>query len=218
MPRVFLALPLPEKVRDRLAQECDRLRLSAARVAWVAPEQLHLTLHFFGDIDDDGLLALDGPLNELARQTPPLALVARGLATFPLGEERPRVIYSGVRGAAAPAEAATEDPVPGDDLRALWESVQAVLREHHFRPERPPFRPHVTLGRVKGDEVQEGIADLLERIGPAIRREFAHFKVDTMQLVESRRLKEGPVHAPLRTFRLAAHPSRLDQDDADGRP
>lgn len=189
MGRLFLAGELPEKVRTRLSEEAERLRLSAGRVLWTRPLEYHFTLHFFGDIDDQALLDLDGPLMELFATTRPLGLVARGLRSFPTDDPRPRVLYCGL----------IDQPAEEGALAKLWSEVQTLVQGLGLKRERPPFEPHITLGRVKSEE---GIQDLVERMGPANRREFAHFRCEEIVLFESMRFKEGIVHTPLRRFRL----------------
>ena len=63
-----------------------------------------------------------------------------------------------------------------------------------FEPEGKPYRPHLTLGRVKSLKGREELADLMERdrdvdLGP--------FAVDRIILFKSDLRPTGPVYTPL---------------------
>ncbi len=87
--RLFVALSLPETVRDRLALLCQGL--PSAR--WVAPENLHLTLRFIGEVDH---AQADDIHDELARvDCEAFALSLAGLDTFGEGRKL-RQLWAGV--------------------------------------------------------------------------------------------------------------------------
>lgn len=187
MARTFVALPIPAKVRQRLSEEADRLRLTGAEVAWVRPQNYHLTIRFIGEIEDEELLILDPMLREIAASRAPMRLVVKGLATF---EDRKtgglRTIWCG----AAPAD-------DGDGLETLRKEVETGLSEAGYRRDKTRFVPHVTLGWFRG---QAHVDALRERIGPAVRREFAHFTVPELILYESVPTAQGVAYEPLQRF------------------
>ena len=95
--RLFVAIPMPEAVRNemlRVQQEMQRL-VSREAVRWTKPEQFHLTLRFLGDVPVEHVAALQEAVNAVCRSHPALRLRAQGVGFFP-NARSPRVIWVGV--------------------------------------------------------------------------------------------------------------------------
>ncbi len=126
--RLFVAIDLPDRVKDQLGTLPTRL--PTAR--WVSRQQMHVTLFFLGETDrvENIKAALSGV------KAPPFALNLTGVGRFPTRRKQPpRVLWVGI------------DPEPA--LQALHQQVTATLSELDFAPEDRPFSPHVTLARLK---------------------------------------------------------------------
>jgi 2'-5' RNA ligase len=190
MLRLFIAIPLPTRVQRRLAEESDRLRLAGAPVRWVGPENLHITLRFLGEVAEAELLGLIDILKDVVPGVGGLELVARGLGAYP-SLSRPRVVWCGVTG---------RDEEELEELQDLYRRLDRELGKAGFRRDRRSFAPHVTLGRVRGTRNLDG---LIERLGPSLRREFAHFSVKEIVLFESHQGRQGSVYTPVQTVSLA---------------
>ena len=114
-----------------LAQLRDRVD----GVRWARPETLHLTLHFFGVIDDARVAAaLDGVRPVLAR-THPFEIVIDRLGSFP-ERGQPRVLWLG-------------GPPENAPLRELARDVRERLRDAGFVVEERAFNAHATVGRPR---------------------------------------------------------------------
>lgn len=133
--RTFIAVSFSVAVTRRIADEVEKRRAEidrAWRVAWVAPASYHLTLRFLGGIEE---ALLEGIAGRLARiRCAPFEMRARGLGAFP-SPERPSVLWVGVSG--------------GDALVALQREVEQAVVGLGLPREERPFRPHLTVGRVK---------------------------------------------------------------------
>ncbi|MCB1129125.1 MAG: RNA 2',3'-cyclic phosphodiesterase, partial [Verrucomicrobiae bacterium] len=134
--RVFVALPLGDSLRARLAELQHRLRgsLPERAVRWVRAEQVHLTLRFLGDVAADRIDSLKASLAAAVSGSAPLALEIGGLGVFP-NPRRPRVIWVGLEGALEPLACLQQ---------AVAQAGEAFARED----DRQTFQPHLTLGRV----------------------------------------------------------------------
>jgi 2'-5' RNA ligase len=129
MYRLFVAIDLPEEVRQALARvSCD---VPGAR--WIEPEQIHLTLRFIGEVDGAAFRDVAGSLDEVAARNFPL--VVRGVGHFPPRGE-PRVLWAGVE--------------KSDALVELRNRVESAVVRAGIEPEGRKFSPHVTLARLKG--------------------------------------------------------------------
>lgn len=129
--RLFVALSLPEEVRERLAGLATG-GIPGAR--WVAPENLHITLRFVGEVDGHGARDLDDCLGAI--DAPAFELAIRGLGAFGEGPKL-RALYAGV--------------APNPALVHLQAKVASAIARAGLAPDRQKFRPHVTLARFKGD-------------------------------------------------------------------
>lgn len=158
--RLFIAIPLPDDVRDDL----DRLATGLSDVRWVPYDNYHITLRFLGEVDrpdardiDDALVALHMPQFEISLSS---------IGSFGEGRKL-RSLWVGV------------DSHP--ELTRLHDKVeQAVIRAGQ-PPEPRKFKPHVTLARCKTgalppDKLQKFLADRsLYRSRPIVVERFTLF-------------------------------------------
>lgn len=167
MPRLFVALDVPPAVRAALAA----LRVEMPGARWTPPGRLHVTLRFLGDTPDERLPALSAALREI--EAPPLALRLDGLTAFP-SRRAPRVLV--VRLA------------PDDALADLQRRVEAAAQALGFEPEARPFRPHVTLARLKRADARAVLAYLRTHDASAA------FAAEAFHLYASTLTPSGAVH------------------------
>jgi 2'-5' RNA ligase len=182
--RSFIALPISEEARARLGA----IRHAAphgAPVRWIAPESIHLTLKFLGNVEVDRVEALKGALGELAWDAGALHLTFSEIGAFP-NLKRPRVLWVGI-GAGADLVC---------DLAARVERITAGLG---FPREERRFTPHLTLGRVTG----HGPASWAEHLVRSARFTPMQVAVDSLVLYRSELLPGGARHTPLLVVPLA---------------
>jgi 2'-5' RNA ligase len=142
MPRLFTAIELPDEIRDHLS-DLDR-PLPGAK--WIAPDDMHITLRFAGDIEGRAAREFADMLAEIDLDVFQLRL--EGLGAF--GGNDPRAIWAGV---------AASEP-----LEALARANERAARAAGLPPEQRPFKPHVTLARLRNTP-SEFVARYLGRIG-----------------------------------------------------
>lgn len=146
--RLFIALSLPDEIREELARTQERLRGSPVR--WVAPAGIHLTLQFLGEVAETVVPRLVAALAGL--DTALFQLALSGLGAFPTVRQ-PRVVWVGVGGDTT-------------SLAALQAAVIAATAPLGFVPEARPFRAHLTLGRAR----QDASPSQLRALGEAVTR------------------------------------------------
>lgn len=137
--RLFVACEVPEDVKQSIGGVIDELRArSGTAVRWIRPEGVHVTLKFLGEVPVKKLPAIKLAVQEAVVGHSPFELEFSNIGTFG-GREGLRIMWVGIA---------------GDVLRleALVRAVNAALAVVGFEPERRPFRPHLTLGRVR-DEI-----------------------------------------------------------------
>ena len=143
--RLFIAIALPSPWLETLERHMDgvRSRLASseetrgARVRWVRPEGIHLTLKFLGEVVPAKRRAIEATLAATVTNALDLRLEMGEVGAF--GEHRvPRVLWVGVGGQI-------------QELTALAGRVDAAMEGVGFAPERRPFAPHLTLARLSDD-------------------------------------------------------------------
>jgi len=148
--RLFVAVRLPSALRAGIVEATRELRDTLDGVRWVPEEQLHLTLRFLGDVE---AARVDGVAEALRRgvgDRAPFALELSGAGRFPSRGE-PRVLWLGV----------TRPPA----LRAVHAAVEQSLATVGLEGDGRPFRPHVTLGRVRrGRRLSPSLSGVLDRV------------------------------------------------------
>jgi 2'-5' RNA ligase len=133
--RAFIAVDLPLEIQDCLDQVERNLqeRMGDVPVRWVVPENIHLTLKFLGDVSLNNLDVLTEILQAEAASHESIVISIGGVGAFPK-VRNPRVIWVGVE---APEE-----------LMALQRGIETHTSRVGYAPDRRPFSPHLTLGRV----------------------------------------------------------------------
>ncbi|WP_297058023.1 RNA 2',3'-cyclic phosphodiesterase, partial [Thermosulfurimonas sp.] len=81
--RCFLAVALPEEIKEILRGLQEELRAAGAGVRWVRPEGFHLTLKFFGEIPEEKLPSLVQAAEQTARDFEPFELTLSEIGFFP---------------------------------------------------------------------------------------------------------------------------------------
>jgi len=128
--RLFVALPLPDDLRARLAG----LARGVPRARWVAPENLHLSLRFIGEVDEAQARDANAALAQIS--APAFTLNLAGAGLFGAGE-KVRSLWVGVEKCA--------------ELSRLHGKIERALQRSGLPPEGRKFKAHVTLARFKSN-------------------------------------------------------------------
>lgn len=171
MPRLFIAIPLPTEVKTLLTS----LRTTLPGCRWVDQEQMHLTLHFLGDAEEHLLTGLQAMMAQLT--TPAFFLSTGTPGTFP-SPRAPRVLWLGLSGS--------------EPLRQLHAELSAGLVHLGLTVENRPFRPHLTLARLR-ETPAAAVAQWLHQAPPAP----VSFAVEQVTLFASTLQPGGAIHKPM---------------------
>lgn len=184
--RLFIAIDVSQDVRAAVAEQAARLRETNADVAWVKPENFHLTLKFLGETPDAQLGDIQAAL-DLTAARPAFDLELRGTGCFP---ERgvPRIVWVGANAGR-------------DALAALASDVERAMEELRFPRERREFAAHLTIGRVRGPRGTERLRRLVEA---EAETGLGRCVVDEVRLYRSTLAPGGSIYEMLHATKLGA--------------
>lgn len=183
--RCFIAIDLPEHVKEILAQLQQSLRVWPARVKWVEQRNFHLTLKFLGEVPSETVQSVENVISEICSRHIRREIFLNGIGAFP-NAANPRVLWVGIRDVQK-------------NLTEIWSELENNLAKHGFDREERQFSPHLTLGRVK--EPAAGLAALIRGLQPV----NIVIPVDEIKLMESRLSGKGPEYSCITSFYLQEH-------------
>lgn len=178
MPRLFIAVDLPEKILENLAS----MAFGIPGAKWVAPDQLHLTVRFIGEVDGALFRDIRDILNEVSAGS--FCLQLKGVGYFP-PRGAPRVLWVGLE--------------KSEPLQLLRKKIDSALIRAGVAPEGRKFSPHITLARLKNSPVQK-IANFLSGNGLFSQEPF---QVEDFKLYSSVLSPKGAYHKVERIYPLA---------------
>ncbi len=183
--RSFIAIEIPEVLRQKIGEFLRELRSSGADVKWVRPEGIHFTLKFLGAADREALETLSLALRPVVKEFAPFELKAQGVGCFP-SLRNPRVVWAGL----------IEETGAASRLQREIETITAGLG---FASEERPFKPHLTLGRVRSPKGRNSLTQMIEgnsNLG------LGSFRVEQVILFRSELRPEGAVYTKQQEFHL----------------
>jgi RNA 2',3'-cyclic 3'-phosphodiesterase len=131
--RLFLAIELPQDVRDHLLNVRRRLEEALPKISYTKFENLHLTLKFLGEVEKKKVAGISESLAMIKPAR--IELQAAGMDCFP-NRGPIKIVTSKLEGTLPP-------------LRALVESIEQRCKFLGFEKEQRAYRPHVTIGRAR---------------------------------------------------------------------
>lgn len=180
--RLFFAVDPSADTRTALRALQSELRPTYPGLRWLAPDGLHLTLKFLGDVDAAAVDAIRAAGAAVAARSHSCTVTLTGVAAFPSWKS-PRVLVALCS-------------VP-DALHELHERLQPAFEAWGIPAETRAFRPHLTLARI-GDPRAHRLSPPEGIVVPP-----APFEAESLVLYSSKRERSGAVYTPLATYPLA---------------
>jgi 2'-5' RNA ligase len=164
--RLFVAINLPPEIRHDVALATEPIRAAAPELAWVQEPLLHLTLKFLGEHPPEMVDQLQNTLVAIGARHRELVMELDGFGAFP-NFRRARVVWMGI--------------TPEGRLELMHHDLEVACERLGFELEGRPFRPHLTLARVKRP-LAEPVARALARAAKTLdfRSEFVVRSIDLM--------------------------------------
>lgn len=184
--RSFLAFTIPDDVRKKLGRMIEDFKGREKNVKWVAPDKMHVTMKFFGSVEEELLLGnISDGIGTAVSGRGGARLVCQGIGVFP-NWKYPRVIWAGFMGET-------------EKVINLQAAVEKALSGFDLHDDQRKFRLHLTLGRTDGKLKNTLLTNFVENLGPVT---FGEVHVDKLILFKSMLTKTGPIYTSLKEFSL----------------
>jgi RNA 2',3'-cyclic 3'-phosphodiesterase len=179
--RAFFAIALAGELRERAAELARELaaRPGGDGVHWIAPENLHITLRFLGNVAATQLAPLAEHAQDSLASCAPFALTLGAPLAFPSPRKTKVIVL---------------EAEPEATIAELAARLEKIAVEHGSAPEERIFRAHLTLGRVRARRMPALAAPALA--GSLLVREVVLFRSDLA--------RDGAHYSPLATLALGA--------------
>ncbi len=174
--RLFTAIELHPDIVDNAVALQDRMSENVGGVKWTAPEKIHLTLKFLGDVPDERLEEIESITERCTAEHSPFSLRFQSVGQFP---ERgtPSIIWVGV-----------QDRSNDDQLHSCFECLDRRMTEVGVEREDREFVPHVTIARVKQTNELGNVREVFDQEQHTVLGEQ---KVTEIALIESELQPDG---------------------------
>jgi len=184
--RCFIAICLPHEIENRLRSLIEQLKPLSHAVKWVKPENLHLTLKFLGEADEDKAPEITGALRDVTAGHKTFTLTAHGTGVFP-NANWPKVVWVGLDS--------------GNGLLALHSDIESAMEPLGFNPEKRAFTAHLTIGRIKAIRNRSDkplqLEHLMHEVQARLKEDFGSFETREIVLFKSDLKSSGAVHTVL---------------------
>jgi 2'-5' RNA ligase len=188
MIRAFIAIELNENLTiDKIKTFSERLKQSQPKLKVVAPENLHMTVKFLGNISESIApkiyKILKEHINEGIFRGRSLEYRLKGVGQF----NKFAVLWVKLIG-----------DIPF--LQEIKDSTEQLLAEKFNiqRDKRTQFKPHLTIGRLKKDKINyQTFSALKNLINENKNLEFGPFIVNQVKLKKSTLTPKGPIYSDL---------------------
>ncbi len=185
--RAFVAVELPDEVREKMRDVRDRLRSAIGRGSWARPENFHVTLRFLGTVGEDVIESFASKTEPQFARIAPFPLRVQGVGAFP-NLRRASVLWVG---------AVASD----NELASVYRIAEQGAVEIGLPAEARPFEGHITLARFK----DRGGRDVTWAIESAGEFDAGEFTARSAALFASTLSPSGAVYTRLREFPFRGH-------------
>lgn len=186
--RTFIAIELSDEIRSFLSQIESHLKYSGADVKWVDENNIHLTLKFLGEIDEEKCNKVKDALDKIADLTRSFEISIKDIGAFPK-IDYPRVIWVGLDKGTS-------------ESKLLAENIDEALSKIGFEKEARPFTAHLTIGRVRSSKNKQVLKEKMGSVGLQGARDKKQV-VSSIILFQSKLTPKGSIYTKLHEARLS---------------
>lgn len=183
--RTFLAIELEPHIKDKISETQEIIRdCNSSKIKYVEIDNMHLTLKFFGEIDEIKLEKITDIINESLEKYNRYYLKVVNVGAFP-NIYRPRVIWTGIKD-------------KNNTTIKLIKDLDMKFNRIGFKKEKD-YVPHITIGRVKNINDKEKLSQTLKKIK---KQYHGKMEVKKICIKSSTLTPDGPIYENIKEFYL----------------
>ena len=180
--RGFIAIDI--NATTNLVEFENELARTGADLKLVEPKNIHITLKFLGDVEEDQIDEIEQIMKESVKESKPFAIKLKGTGVFP-NENYIKVLWIGIEG--------------GQIIETIAVNIDERLTKLGFKKEKRGFSPHLTIGRVKTAKNKQILIKTIEDYRDT---EFSTEDVKMIKLMKSDLTPKGPIYTTMREVTL----------------
>jgi len=180
--RGFIALDLD--VPSKIVEIENEIRKTGANVKLVKPGNMHLTLKFLGDTNEELIDEIEKIMKESVEGIEPFNIQLKGTGVFP-NPNYIKVIWIGIQN--------------GEQIIPIAQKIDEKISKLGFKKEKRKFSPHLTIGRVKSAKNKDKIIKIIDKYRDV---QFADLKVEFLKLIRSELTPKGPIYTTIKEIKL----------------
>ncbi len=179
--RLFFGINFSDNIRNELKKIINEFRKFDEPVKWENPEKLHITLLFLGDVKIEDKLVLLNDTDNMEK-FPTFDIMIKSKGVFP-NYKMPRIIWLGIE----------ENLI----MHNISENIRLICRKRGIEFDEKEFKPHLTIGRIKGN-ISQRFKDFLVNYNydPIIDR------INSFELIKSVLDSKGSKYFTEKKFKL----------------
>ncbi len=182
--RLFIAVLVPEELKERIAETQEKIRRAGVDAKLVEPENLHFTFKFLGETGEEKIQEIKKAIEKGCASFKPFEISVAGLDAFP-SRNYAKAVWIGVRNGY-------------EQIRSLMEAINEKLSQIGFTAEKE-HTPHLTLARVRSSR---NMAELLRLFENLEEVEIGRMHVNEVKLMKSTLNRSGPVYEEVYSVKL----------------
>ncbi|WP_455278473.1 RNA 2',3'-cyclic phosphodiesterase [[Eubacterium] cellulosolvens] len=177
--RAFIAVDIEsEEFRNQILKIQRKISDIGTDIKPVAPENIHLTLRFLGEIETNLMEKIIDIMKLIEFQ--PFEIRFKGTGAFP-SIRKINVIWIGLERGQ-------------EELTRISRSLESQLRELEFPPDKKGFSPHITIARLRSGRNKDAVADLLYEYK---EKSYGSMKAQSIKLKKSVLTPQGPIYSTI---------------------
>ncbi len=180
--RAFIAVDIP--VSKNITDIINELKKIQINAKIVETENMHLTLKFLGDIDENLIDEIEKIMKYSTKDIKNFEITLKSIGVFP-NQNYIKVAWIGVENA--------------EPLKKIAETIDKKLHQLGFKKEKRPFSVHLTIARIKSSRNKEKLIQLLNKYQDV---ELQKIKVDNIILKKSILTSQGPIYTNLKEIKI----------------
>jgi RNA 2',3'-cyclic 3'-phosphodiesterase len=175
--RTFIAVDITST--PVMLEFAEAIRKTGADVKLVEPQNIHITLKFLGDTDEQLLPDLEEIIHDAVTGVKPFTIQLQGTGVFP-NRDYLKVLWVGIQA--------------GEEMETIGSRIEEACAELGFKKERRAFSPHLTIGRVRTARNKLQLLEVVDKYKDTL---FATEEVKAVVLKRSVLSPKGPTYSTL---------------------